>query len=71
MIDLVTRTIAIGEKVEPIKEFSCWFRTPFGICSRIETAMKQCEEQQWDANTVIVPVAVVVGSTLYEDFGRA
>jgi hypothetical protein len=71
MIDLVTKTIAIGEKVEPIKSFECWFRTPFGICSRLENAMKQCEEQQWDANTVVVPVSVAVGSTLYEEIGRA
>jgi hypothetical protein len=71
MIDFVTRTIAIGDKNEPIKSFEVWFRTPFGICSRLENAMKQCEAQQWDANTVIVPVSVAVGSTLYEEIGRA
>lgn len=71
MIDLVTRTIAIGDKVEPIKSFECWFRIPFGICSRLENAIAKCEEQQWDANTAIVPVSVAVGSTLYEEIGRA
>lgn len=71
MVDLVTKTIAIGEKVELIKEFTCWFRTPRGIFMRLEQALKQCEEQQWDANTAIVPVSVAVGSTLYEEIGRA
>lgn len=70
MVDLGTRMIAIGEKNEPIKEFTCWFRTPFGICSRLENAIKVCEEQQWDPNTTIVPVAVAVGSTIYEEVAR-
>lgn len=71
MIDLQMKTISIGLKTEMIKSFECWFRTPMGIHDRIEHAITQCEKQEWDANTVIVPVAVAVGSTIYEEIGRA
>lgn len=70
MVDFETKTITIGGKSEPIKEFACWFRTPTGLHDSLDSAIKVCVANDWPVQGVIVPISVAVGSTIYEEIGR-
>lgn len=70
MIDYSESIIVLDGKIEPVKHFEVWFRTPTGLYSKLDKAQEDCEKHEWNPNTVIAPVCVAVGSTIYEELNR-
>ena len=66
MIVLKLNQIHLLDKVESIKEWQVWWRTPKGLFVKMEDAIKCTEENDWPID-VIRPTPVAIGETLYEE----
>ncbi len=72
MINYTENLIYLQGQVEQIRAFEVWFRTPMGLYSDIKLAIKQCQDSDWDPNTMIVPIPVAVGGhQLHEELVRS
>jgi hypothetical protein len=72
MINVVDRTISLGDKVVPIQAWQVWWRTPFGLHRGLGDAVAAVREGEMDPRHTVVPVAVAVGDdgTTYEEMPR-
>lgn len=71
MINLESKTIQIGEKPYPIVRFEVWFRTPVGLTSDIDLAIKRCQELDLDPRLCIVATSVAIATdSIYEELIR-
>lgn len=63
MVNLENGKMTIdGEHWFPIEKWTCWFMTPFGVCSDLGPAVRMCKAHNHDPEMVIVPVTVAIST---------
>lgn len=67
MIDLRKKLIIQGEKEEPIKHITTWWRGPFGLYTELDLALSVCTKNDWAPELVLKPVTVFVSETMTEE----
>jgi hypothetical protein len=55
-----------GIKNESILEWKVFFQCPFGITDNLDNAIKVCEENSFNPNLCIIPVAVAITQSSME-----
>lgn len=71
MIDFETKTMILHNQREDIKTFEVWFRTPFGLHTNLDQALKCLEGRDMEPQLTIVAVPVAISdSGKYEEMPR-
>ncbi len=59
--------LLIREEIkEPIRKWTVWFRTPWGLCGTLKGAVEVCVKNDYDPELAIIPVPVAVSGSTHE-----
>jgi len=68
MIDLSKKEIVLGDRVEPIKEWRVWFKTPFGYAETLDQALFTIRSADLNPYMTVQPIPVAFSETMHEVF---